>query len=127
MHPSNRPSRLHAALAVATLALTPLFANAQTAAPAAPPTATPVVVPVMDCPTPGDVPKAQPGMNTMERFQKKVDDYKKCINAYSLSLRAQANDHAQTAKAYSDASNAAIESYNAYVNKINEQAAKQGS
>ena len=78
----------------------------------------------MDCPTPGNVPKPQPGMNTAEKFQKKVEDYKKCVNTYSMSLRAQATDHAQTAKAYSDASNAAIESYNTYVNMLNEQAAK---
>ena len=104
------------------LAGAPLVATAQTAAPA--PAATPVVVPAMDCPTPGDVPKPVAGMNTAERFQKKVDDYKKCVNTYSMALRTQAIEHQQTAKAYSDASNAAIEGYNAYVNKINEQAAK---
>lgn len=123
MHSSNRPLALPAV--VLAFALTPLLATAQTAAPAAPAAATPVTVPTMDCPTPGDVPKPVAGMNTMEKFQRKVDDYKKCVNTYALSLRAQATDHAQTAKAYSDASNAAIEGYNAYVGKINDQAAKQ--
>lgn len=124
MHTSNRPNSLQALFAASLLTLTPLLATAQTTAPAAVSAAPPVAVPAMDCPTPGDVPKPVAGMNTVERFQKKVDDYKKCVNTYSLSLRTQAQDHAQTAKAYSDASNAAIEGYNAYVNKINEQAAK---
>ena len=98
-------ARLLAALA----AVSSFAALAQTAAE--PPT--------MNCPNPGSSPldRASPDMN---RFQKRVEEYKVCVNTYAASTGAKANDYAAQSKTWSDAANKAIDDYNAYVTKLNE-------
>jgi len=94
------------------LAVLPLAAPAQTAAPA-------VQVPAMECENPGSAPldKASPQMG---RFSKKVEDYKICVNAYVKVTGAKSNEFADQAKAYNEAANKAIDDYNTYVTKLNE-------
>ncbi len=88
------------------------------------PAVAPVAVPAMDCPSPGDFPKeSRPGMNTQDRFQKKFDDYKKCVFAYADQMKAKTQESVAAAKAYQDAYNGAVTSYNDYANKLNEQQA----
>ena len=95
--------------------LTVLFAAS---AHAQQPAAT-VEVPSMNCPSPGSPPldRASPDM---ARFQKRVDEYKVCVNQYASTTGAKANEYAAQSRAWSDAANKAIDDYNAYVTKLNE-------
>lgn len=117
--------RPHVAAVVIAMTWSALaLAQPAPATPAAPaPTATPSAVAIapMTCTNPGDVPKKD-----MDRFQKKNDEYRKCVMDYVEQLRNKAVDSANTARAYQDAANVEIEKYNNYVNTINEQAKKSG-
>ena len=83
------------------------------------PAAAAVVVPPMNCENPGAVPIGPQGP-AMTRFQKKVDDYKICVNQYVAATGAKSNEFNEQARVYRDAANKAIDDYNAYVTKLNE-------
>lgn len=89
-------------------------ARAQTTPPA-------VAVPQMQCEKPGDSPGVDPSPTQMNRFQKRVDDYKVCVNDYAKTTGAKANEYAELARAHANAANTAIEGYNAYVTELNEK------
>lgn len=76
-------------------------------------------VPAMDCPVPGFAPLDKSGTE-MTRFQKRVDEYKVCVNKYAAANGAKANELADQSRAHADAANKAIDDYNAYVTKLNE-------
>ncbi len=107
-----------AAFLSASLVLAALpSAHAQQPAPTPPTTA--VTVPPMTCESPGAAPIGPPGPS-FTRFQKRVDDYKVCVNQYAAAAGAKSNEFADQARAYADAANKAIDSYNAYVTALNE-------
>lgn len=113
-------------IAAASACLAGLLA---TSAPAQQPAPTPAVeVPAMTCPSPGGLPVDRGGAE-MGRFQKRVDDYKVCVNEYTKATGAKANEYAAQSRAYAEASNKAIDDYNAYVTGLNEasKAGKAGS
>lgn len=124
-------------LSACVAAVFALSAHAQQGAPApasaSTPAASAVAIPAMQCEKPGDNPGIEPNQAQINRFQKKVDDYKLCVNAYAKSTGAKANEFADSARAYSAAANGAIEEYNAYVTALNAKAkgesggARQGS
>jgi hypothetical protein len=88
--------------------------------------------PAMNCQNPGPRPLDS---STPEggKFQRKLDDYKKCVADYSQTNGARANEiagqsRASAAKAdelavqsraYSDAANKAVNDFNAYVSELN--------
>jgi hypothetical protein len=121
---STPRSNLRIAAATALLSLSSLaFAQTQPApaAPAAP--VPPVAAPT--CESPGDLPTTvKPGMNTVDGFQKKVDNYGNCMKAYVAEHRTAAETAVATARAHQDAANEAVSKYNNYVNALNEQQAK---
>lgn len=105
------------ACAAAALALS---AHAQQSTPTPPvPAASAVVVPPMQCEKPGDNAGIEPNQAQINRFQKKVDDYKLCVNGYAKSMGAKSNEFADMARTYAAAANGAIEEYNAYVTSLN--------
>ncbi len=109
------PSRIVRTVVVAaTITLTFVASSyAQDPAP------TTVTAPPMDCQKPGDtVPSAGAEVG---RFQKRLEDYKNCIGAYSRTNGAKANELAAQSRVYGDAANKAIEDYNAYVAQLNAQ------
>jgi hypothetical protein len=62
-----------------------------------------------------------------QRFQKKVDVYKDCINVYTKDMDKKAGEHYELGKQYQEAGNAAINEYNAYVTGLNAQYGDKGS
>ena len=86
--------------------------------------ANPGSIPAMNCENPGDSAGIEPNYAQIQRFQKKIDVYKLCVNDYAKAMGAKANEHVEIAKTYSNAANGAIESYNTYVTALN---AKQKS
>lgn len=83
------------------------------------PTPAAVEVPPSTCKDPGFVPidKASPEMG---RFQKRVDEYKVCVQAYVQANRVKSNEFEVQARAYADAANKSIDEYNTYVNGLND-------
>jgi hypothetical protein len=77
-------------------------------------------VPVNVCQDPGNAPldRASPDMT---RFAKRVEEYKLCTNKYVTEQGAKSNELADQARAYGEAANKAIDDYNTYINKLNEQ------
>ena len=104
------------ATCVACLALTSVAARAQTA----PSAAAVAQVPANDCQDPGSAPLNRAGPE-MTRFSKRVEEYKVCTNKYVTAQGAKSNELADQARAYGDAANKAIDDYNTYINKLNEQ------
>ena len=120
---STPRSNLRIAAATALLSMSSLaFAQTQPA-PAAPAASVPAVA-APTCESPGDLPTAKPGMNTVDGFQKKVDNYGNCMKAYVAEHRTAAETAVATARAHQDAANEAVSKYNNYVNALNEQQAK---
>lgn len=97
-----------------------LASAAQAQQPAAPAAAPNVDVPAMSCVNPGSPPLDRAGSD-MTRFSKRVEDYKVCINEYTRSTGAKANELAAQSRAYADAANKAIDDYNTYVTALNEK------
>lgn len=81
----------------------------------------PFTIPAHNCEKPAGGPGVQPSYEQTQRFQKKVDAYKDCINKYASDMRKQADEHLEITKKYQDAGNAAINEYNAYVTDLNAQ------
>ena len=81
----------------------------------------PVAIPPHNCEKPAGGPGVQPTYEQTQRFQKKVDAYKDCINKYVSEMRKQADEHLEITKKYQDAGNAAVGEYNAYVTDLNTQ------
>lgn len=113
MTPNTRSTAL---IAVCLAGLLASSAHAQQPAPATTPS---VDVPPMTCTVPGSPPLDRAGSD-MGRFQKRVDDYKVCVNQYTQSTGAKANEYAAQSRAYADAANKAIDDYNTYVTALNE-------
>ena len=106
------PTTLMAA-AVITMAST-VTANAQSVSPSD------ISVPTHTC----EKPTGGPGLDKsnyerQQRFQKKVDAYKDCINTYTKEMGNRAQDQYDLGKKYQEAGNAAINEYNAYVTDLN--------
>lgn len=110
MNPTFRSSIALATLVVAG-AVQP--ASAQDAAA--------VVVAPMNCPKPGDFAPVDRASPEMTRFQKRLEEYKNCVFAYTKTNGAKASDFAAQSRAYADAANGAIDDYNAYVTELNKQ------
>ena len=106
-------------LSACAAAVFALSAHAQQTAPTPAPTASAVAVPPMQCEKPGDNPGIDPSQAQINRFQKKVDDYKLCVNGYAKTTGEKSNELADMARAYAAAANGAIEEYNAYVTALN--------
>ena len=106
-------------LSACAAAVFALSAYAQQGAPAPVLAAGAVVVPPMQCDKPGDNAGIEPSQAQVNRFQKKVDDYKLCVNGYAKTMGAKSNEHADMARTYAAAANGAIEEYNAYVTALN--------
>ena len=100
------------------------FSSTALAQQAAAGPATPVTIPAMTCENPGEGAGIEPSYAQVQRFQKRIDAYKSCVNDYAKAMGAKASEYADVAKTYTNAGNAAIESYNAYVTGLN---AKQKS
>lgn len=96
-------------------------ASAASAQQAASGSTNPSAVPAMNCEKPGDSAGIEPSNAQQQRFQKKVDAYKVCVNDYAKAMGAKANEYVDLARSYSNAANGAIESYNAYVTALNEK------
>ena len=107
--------KLRSSIALSLAGSALLFATsayAQATLPAPP-------VPPMACENPGNPPaNSSPAM---ARFQKKVDEYKVCVNDYAKTTGAKANEYADAARAYSNAANEAIDGYNTYIKALNEK------
>lgn len=96
-------------------------ASAASAQQAATGSTSPSAVPAMNCEKPGDSVGIEPSNAQQQRFQKKIDAYKACVSDYAKAMGAKANEYVDLAKTYSNAANAAVESYNAYVTALNER------
>lgn len=98
--------------------------------------------PPVDCPKPAGVMPVKGTKTEMAQYQKRIDDYKACVNVYAAAnmtkakeLQAQAQalqtqaQNTQTkaqstqtqAQAYATAANGAIDEFNAYVTALNRQ------
>lgn len=117
-------------LSACAAAVVALSAHAQQSAPVPAPPPTPsagaVAVPPMQCDKPGDNAGIEPNQAQINRFQKKVDDYKLCVNGYAKSMGAKSNEFAEMARTYAAAANGAIEEYNAYVTALNAKMKGEG-
>ena len=107
-------SRLIAAFVSSALAAIAFSAAAQTPdAPAA------VVVAPMNCPKPGEFAPVDQQSAEATRFRKRLEEYKTCVQSYTKTNSAKANEFAAQSRAYGDAANKAIDDYNAYVTELN--------
>jgi hypothetical protein len=88
---------------------------------------TPSGVPTNTCKKPEtDVP-IQGTAEQLARGQKLVDAYKACVNDYVKDVNEKARALALTLQSYTDASNKAIDDYNAFVAERNKRVAERAN
>lgn len=84
-----------------------------------PPDPASIVIPQPEC---GEQPPNKPPLNgtppEMDRFNKRVNTYLKCVQAYALKLEDIAKQYAAVSQKYLDVGNKSISDINDYINEV---------